>query len=88
MYAVNYYFEASDYNDIKEAFEAELTTRSINFINRSEADGYEDAAEIVYEITSYDKKALVDFLGWTHYNIDCAPYSFSEEEAEAAIEEV
>ena len=88
MYAVNYYFDADSYNDIKSSFEAELTTRSINFINRSEADGFEDAAEIVYEITSDDKKSLIDFLSWTHYNIDCAPYSFSEEEAEAAIEEV
>ena len=88
MYAINYCFDADIFNIVKETFEAELTTRSIDFINRSEADGFEDAEEIVYEITSNDKKTLVDFLGWTHYNIDGATQSFSEEDAEEAIEEV
>lgn len=88
MYAVHYYFDASDHKILKDSFEAELEKMSINFINRSEADGYEDDDEIIYEVTSYDKKSLLNFMHWTHYNIECAPHSFNVQEAEDSIEEI
>ena len=90
MFETTYCFDADMFDDgLKSVFEGKLGEMNITFLNHNEEGMMDDdAGEILYQLNADDKTTLVSFLHWAHYHIDCSPQSFSEEEAEEAIEEV
>ena len=85
MYTSTYQIDTETSSvDMKVAVEDKLTSMGIDFEPVEDlGDGYTH-----YSLNALDKKALIDFFQWTHYNVDGCPSSFNVEDAEDAIEEI